>query len=545
MRMIYSDRGPSPLDVQKPAGERDSTAGKWGAFSIETFASASSLRLTHEDATGFLAYLLQFSDRNFWFADAGVAVWAYEETYDNWQDRYGMDAVMAAYHSGHGTMLGDGTFVAPMGAKWDNRTDARSNTMKLGNEKVNYVFWSTCLSCRVLDGHSPVRTWGGPNLGFRMLFGFETVSIDNANYGKFFWEEWRKNKTFAQAWLDASWRIYTRQAPSVTACGATRDEAVNRLNTERLLSADHVHDDWYAWRWYNASTSAREATLDVPSQPSVVELAPRSPSEELAALGQRADFGQRSLAEVEIDRLGVASATEGERQIATGPQGNRWLKLADANLANREAIDEERAIDIARDFARRQHEQGLGQGAGQDSDLVLDGVHHLMQCCGSKDGKIEKPQRLETLVTFRQTFDGIPVVTPGRGEIRVSVDNDGTIVSAQLSTREAVRTSGRLKTAATEPSPQGAKLPSGSTPPLTPPEEALDAAQARLIAELDIRTPADGGIGRGEPVEVPGSKEVGYEIEGNEAYLAARKLVEFTDDNGYVSRHWVVAPLAR
>ena len=47
--------------------------------------------------------------------------------------------------------------------------------------------------------------------------------------------------TFAtQAWLDASWRISTAQAPSVAACGATREEAVHRLNSERLLSPDHV-----------------------------------------------------------------------------------------------------------------------------------------------------------------------------------------------------------------------------------------------------------------------------------------------------------------
>ena len=57
-------------------------------------------------------------------------------------------------------------------------------------------------------------------------------------------------ETFAtQAWLDASWRVSTAQAPSVAACGATREEAVDRLNSERLLSPDHVSDEWWAWRW--------------------------------------------------------------------------------------------------------------------------------------------------------------------------------------------------------------------------------------------------------------------------------------------------------
>lgn len=163
MRMIYADQGPSPLETGKPgATDRDSTFGWWGAFSIQKFVNQNPLSHTHEDATGWLAYLQQFYDRNFWFADAGAQVWAYEETYDNWQDRYGVDAVVAVYHSGHGGMDGNGVFFAPLGAKWDNRSDAVSNRMAFGNEKANYVFWSTCSSLRVLDGHSPSVRGPGP-----------------------------------------------------------------------------------------------------------------------------------------------------------------------------------------------------------------------------------------------------------------------------------------------------------------------------------------------------------------------------------------------
>ena len=43
-----------------------------------------------------------------------------------------------------------------------------------------------------------------------MIFGFETNSVDNPNYGRFFFEEWNKNKSFSQAWLDASWRTVSR-----------------------------------------------------------------------------------------------------------------------------------------------------------------------------------------------------------------------------------------------------------------------------------------------------------------------------------------------
>ncbi|MFD9887171.1 DUF6345 domain-containing protein [Streptomyces alboflavus] len=543
MRMIYTDRGPSPLEPDKPgaAGDRDSTFHWWGAFSIEKFATASPLFYTHEDATGWLGYLQQFYDRNFWFADGGVQVWAYEETYDNWQDRYGMDAVCAVYHSGHGDMDGNGVFHAPMGAAWDGRTTATSNRMALGNEKCRYIFWSTCFSLRVLSGHSPIRTWAGPNLGFRMLFGFETTSIDHPDYGRKFWDKWRSGQTYCDAWLNASWDIHKGQAPSVCAVGATQAEAVNRLNTERNFYRDAVPDNWYAWRWYNARESLAEQLTAAPDNPQVIQLAPRDPSSELAAAGRIASFPTAALEEVQVERQGVLSATSGDRVASTGPHAVRWVRLAEPNHRNTTALPTDRAVELARAFAE-QHADG--------AELVVDSVHDLMQNSGTKDGsEIGAPVSLQTHVTFRQAFDGVPVITPDRGVIRVGLDNDGTVVQAQLSTRTATGTTREAGALVTPPGAGGAEAPA-----VRDPQEALAAAQERLLAELAVRgTPEDGDYPaavareqRPEIRDVPGTLQVGYEVEGNEAYLAARKLVEIGPrDSGYRTQRWVIAPLAR
>ena len=193
-------------DQQRPRGTSDDVSG---AFSIENFSSASALSSTHEDAEGWLAYLNRFQPSNFHYRDGGVAVWAYEEDYDNWEDTYGMDACLAVYHSGHGNMAADGTFQAPMGAHWGGLGDwAYSSRMHLGNEQANYIFWSTCLSLRVHEGHDPVRTWHGANGGFRMLFGFETTSVDRPEYGRWFWEEWNAGDSLAE--------------PGLTPAGASR-----------------------------------------------------------------------------------------------------------------------------------------------------------------------------------------------------------------------------------------------------------------------------------------------------------------------------------
>ena len=61
------------------------TSGTYGACSIEDFLPRTSdLNLTHDDAEGFLDYVTRFTPANFWYKDRNVAVWLYEETYDNW-----------------------------------------------------------------------------------------------------------------------------------------------------------------------------------------------------------------------------------------------------------------------------------------------------------------------------------------------------------------------------------------------------------------------------------------------------------------------------
>ncbi|WP_338702155.1 DUF6345 domain-containing protein [Streptomyces sp. Q6] len=545
MRMIYADQGPSPLETGKPgAADRDSTFGWWGAFSIQKFVNQNPLSHTHEDATGWLAYLQQFYDRNFWFADSGVQVWAYEETYDNWQDRYGVDAVVAVYHSGHGGMDGNGVFFAPLGGTWDNRSDAISNRMAFGNEKANYVFWSTCNSLRVLDGHSPVRTWAGPNLGSRMIFGFETTSIDSPDYGKKFWEKWRAGQTFCDAWLNASWDIYHGQAPSVAATGATQAEAQNRLNSERNFYREHVSDAWYAWRWYYAREGLRDPLTQAPAEPQIVQLAPRDPSDELARMGRLAHFPSAALQEVHVERQGVLSASSGDRYVSTAPQAVRWVKLAEANHRNTDRLPTERAVELARQFAEQHAENTDG------AELIVDSVHDLMQNSGKKDGsQIGEPVSLQTHVTFRQAFDGVPVITPGRGEFRVALDNDGTVVQATLSTRRATGETRTPSSAVAPPSGKGSQAL--RSPGARDPRQALDEAQQRRIAHLtamasDSEHSASDIEAQLEIRDVPGTLEVGYEIEGNEAYPAARKLIELgSRDSMFKKLRWVVAPIAR
>lgn len=262
-RMVLGDSvGDNPQGELPPSAvsklDARGGANAYGAFSIETFAD-SRLADVHPRGCpcGFLGYVSKFTAPNFWYKDGNVQIWSYYEDFDDWQDTYGMDAVNVAYHSGHGGRRADGSVWFPLGGNWNNQgTNAWAGNMRLGNERANYLFWSTCFACPVYAPLNPIITWNSANLGFRMLFGFETTSVDDGNYGKYFFEEWNKGKSFSAAWMDASWRISHGQVPSVVACGATQAEATDRVNNERLFNFGHVSKNWWQWRWYYASSLA-------------------------------------------------------------------------------------------------------------------------------------------------------------------------------------------------------------------------------------------------------------------------------------------------
>jgi len=428
-----------PLAKEKAAkGVKTVVSGSndyYGACSLETFSSASSLSKTHEDADGFLHYPTQFAGQaaNFWRKDAGVQVWKYEETYDNWQDTLGMDAVMVFYHSGHGAMSNSGIFQAPLGSKWDNRDWAYSNNMAFANEELRYLFWSTCFSLRVSGADSPVRTWWAPNKGgLRMLFGYETTSVDKPEYGLNFWDEWKKGKTFARAFLDASWRISHNQVPVVMAAGANQTEAVNRLNTERLFSRGAVTKGWYQWQWIGTLPNRASASrTKVPKKLNALILSNKfEENQRVSAIAREAGVTRTNAGTIALDDAGNRMVSSKDVQVYVNAEGALNVHFGKANFKNTTLLDEAKAIKIAQRAI-----SGLNLGKGIELDLGT--LRHRFTCGGTEEGsgKMDKQSAIETIVQFRQSHNGVASVNSDHGLIAVSVDNDGRVVNLYDSTK--------------------------------------------------------------------------------------------------------------
>lgn len=410
----------------------------YGACSLETFSSSSGLSLTHEDAQGFLDYPTQFPGKaaNFWRKDAGVQVWKYEETFDNWQDTYGMDAVMVFYHSGHGGMDNNGVFSIPLGSKWDNRDRAYSNNMAFSNEELRYLFWSTCFSLRVSGSHSPIRTWADPNKGgLRMLFGYETTSIDHAGYGSYFWEEWNKGKTFTRAFLDASWRISHGQVAVVMASGSDQADATNRLNNERFFSRTAAAKNWYQWQWIGTvAASAMKSPKKVPKELNSLILDPKfAEDERLSKIANEVGVTRKDAGTIHFDADGNRMVSSKDVQATVNDQGALNVHFGKGNAENTNLLNQDKAVKLAEKVIK---DLGLGKGI----EMTLGNTRHKFTCGGTSagSGKLEKEAVIETVIQFRQTHNDVQSVNSDHGLIAVSIDNDGRVLNIYDSTKLVV-----------------------------------------------------------------------------------------------------------
>jgi hypothetical protein len=540
-KMVIENESPI-VAVKQNGGSRaviNGSADMYGACSIENFSSASSLGLTHDDAQGWLDYVTQFTAGNFWFRDAGVQVWQYEETYDNWQDSFGTDAVVAFYHSGHGAMDGNGVFQAPLGSKWDNRDWAFSNAMRLGNETARYLFWSTCFSLRVFAPHNPIRTWHPVNQGFRMLFGFETTSVDNANYGRYFWEEWRKGKAFSTAWLDASWRISHNQVPTVVATGTNAAEALNRLNTERFFNAGPGSNSYYQWRWYNASSAApvmASLATGMPASPKLAILeTDKNFFKDAVTAATALGFAKKNTDNLLYDQSGLVYMKEGTKKVTISKEGQINLELGKHNYENTTQIDQSEAVDIARGVIRECKFDAK-------SDLQLDRVLHGYSCGGSSKGSgtIGDTTITETIVEFRQIVDGLPAINDDHGLVRVKIDNDGKVTNVSSSRKKIAELSTQTKLASP---PEPGKKAGGL--------KAADWNRENLEGAFALKLNSVLGNANGNAID-PGNQpdgvtlieeKLGYDLDGGYGNLATQREYEVDLGNGLKKRYKVRVPL--
>jgi hypothetical protein len=496
--MAESGADASAKAGQKKTGQLKAGAPNiFGVSSLETFADVSGLSQTHEDADGFAAYFAKFYAPNFRFRDEAVQYWEYTEPYDDWQDQYGTDAVRVFYHSGHGTMDANGVFMAPLGKDWGGHTRVFSNQVLQGNERLRYIFWSTCLSLRVLEGHSPIRTWNEFNRGVRMFFGWETVSWDLPGYGAWFWNHWNSGQSLGTAWLNSGWDGGHDQAPSVAACGATQAEAQNRVFNERLFSPDAASSAWWWWRWYGAVRSVAGAALSatVPQSAFHAQFGAGNFGRQLEAMGETTTIGNGR----HLVRLGGDTGELAEHDLFDAAV----VSTADGVIGAL-GLD---GVDLKAHHVRAEHSAG-GTDAG-------DGTRSAELVSGH-------------VVEYRQTIGGLPILNTDRGFVRVHLNSSGMVTSAEVAVRP-VEDLVEVPAMAEPRSAAGSGQASAGEPNL----DELFARAAHRAVTRSTHAPLEAARVPVSAAVVPDSRQVGYLMSGSRAVLGATEGIEVDCGDGF------------
>jgi hypothetical protein len=480
----------------------------YAGASIQVYpGGGATLSTPHGDVEAFLAYVGQFNAINFHAKDDDVREWRYNHEYDNWQDRLGMDSVRVFYHYGHCGMAADGRFVAGMGRTWDNTLQADSTRMSFGDQRLRYLFWHGCDSLQMHFGQNPFRSWAASNKGARMIFGFDSLTYDVSGLAEGFFREWNTGKSFSQAWQDAALGTLRNHRPASTACGASADEAQNRLWNERLFEGAAVSDNWYWWRWAGPVPIEVNTDLRVPRSPLNLQLERRSGDERTAArIADR--FGVRpvvaGIASPESRQYGHAEDVLAGPRLVLLPDGTYHVFLAEPDRWAG-TLDPEVAKELA---DQALHELDVKVA------LTFDGLTATHHAGASRAGDETETVIGDYTAHYRQLYDGTPVARGADGHISVTIDSGGSVCAIVDSTVAVV----------------GADEARPSDSDYTDVDGALEQAAESLRKRL-----CDYAGSATEVVAVPDTRDVCYRLGRDSAVMVARQDVEIRT-NDYAIR---------
>ncbi|WJS84042.1 DUF6345 domain-containing protein [Paracoccus sp. TOH] len=541
-RRVLQENGPQDPAEALASGIPDACetpSHVYGACSVETYRAAGALHAAHRDAGGFLDAVDRFATPDYWRRDAAVKSWLYDRAEMRHAPGRDMDSVRVFYHAGHGRADDRGLFHLPLGAQWTG-TDAclSAERMRFGDDALRYLFWSTSQSLQVGPDHDPLRGWGRANGGLRMIFGFDSICWDSGRYGQNFWQHWRMGKSFSQSWLDGAWDVAHDQSPVACACGESRDEALATLFGERRFRVARASTEWWAWRWHMpAALYQREPVLlQPPAAFSAARLVPVSEDLGLAAeVLSRIGFDPALL---HRQAEGALAVRHGRTRFQRLVDGRILLELEPGSPGGqvRAPLQRRAILGRARSALRR---YGFLQPG---SELLFDRISLAMSATASLRQQPDAPVESldEIIVQFRQALDGIPVLTPDAGSLRLAMRPDGTVLRIESTLRRiAERQPARAHRDGQPDDPPPPVLAEG--PPAPQPlsiQQALAQRSARLMRDLAARGAA--------PLTLrilPGSTEIGYGIRSNTMRLVARQGIEIECVRGFRKRYWIQSDL--
>jgi hypothetical protein len=303
------------------------------------------------------------------------------------------------------------------------------------------------------------------------------------------------------------------------------------LNNERFFSAATPSRNWWQWRWYFAASVARALMVAIPTQPLAGQLRP---------IEIDADAVRKLASQFHIEMPAQAAAaasgdgfnfSAGDKRLSLRANGALDIQLAKPDFSYRGELSFASATALAEEAIQK-------YALGGTSHLVLDRVLNSFEAGGTDvgSGQRDDARITSTVVQYRQTINGIPVIGPDAGTVRISIDNSGTVTNLHSSVRAVEALTERSRQS--QPSPPA----TGPSHDIAPEPSGYGQALAAKFSERMANWAASGQMPLGFTV-LPDTTEIGYDFQNGEALLVARQMVEVDFGGGYRKRYWTTVAL--
>lgn len=451
MSEIRRDKNATNIPDLKSTYSAVRAAEEWlgGYYVLEyTACSWADLTNTSADTWGFINNCASWQKRNFVYAEGDV--WA--DDFRSGSDHYtashlpagfdGVDSVVIAYISSHGQRISASNARLIMGGTGHGGCSLFTNQMSLGERDLRYLFLSACQ----MVSTSPGSTWFGPANGIRAVLGYDTLSVDSPNYGRFFFENWKRpGAKTSDSFLDASWRISHEQTPVVAFFGPDEATAASLRDNEEYFQHSAISSNSIAWSWYDARSLEKD--IDMPNIADLM-LHFAEPGEPLAA-AELITTLSLSDDEIPIEATILSGETlcfstaDGSVLAYNKLSGSVDLKLAAFDLSEAVTFSDDEAVTDATAYLNRVHGALLGSDAPAEASVELSPyeIRHTSAASANRSGSSSGEKLTHVTVVFRQLVSGIPTIGTG-GVVEITLNGSRVVCRVRSVLREIVSVSG-------------------------------------------------------------------------------------------------------
>jgi hypothetical protein len=206
-------------------------------------------------------------------------------------------------------------------------------------------------------------------------------------------------------------------------------------------------------------------------------------------------------------------------------EGALNINLGTPNFGNTNPIDLKRATQLAHQMiSELKFDKGIE---------LKQGVTRQKFTSGSNFKGLERTERteiVETIIQFRQHYNGVESINSDHGLIAISVDNDGKVTNIYNSTKAIAGTTQKPLSE------------------INPPPEKIKSTDISKDKQFEhkIKRIVSGSVG-GNGVKQSGkvnvlSEKAGYDFSGNLANIVHQRDVEISLDNAFAKRYKLRVP---